>query len=112
MDTKQREVLLKVLLDGSPRAPALVQMLTEDIDAMEPTLDDWLQQAEHRGRFQGILETLAARDTVRQDAPADVVSHFHPCTVCGDAVECWCPYPDNAEDGYSTCQRHAEYLPF
>jgi hypothetical protein len=33
----------------------------------------------------------------------EVLSHFHPCLACGNAVECHCPFPDESPIEW-TCQ--------
>jgi hypothetical protein len=54
---------------------------------------------------------IAARQArIDGDKPVDVVEHSHPCEICGDAVSCWCPLPD--DNSWITCNRHAELLPF
>jgi hypothetical protein len=72
-------------------------MIHRDIKTIEPLLDDWIKQAEMRGRLGGILEMVDAR---RQDEEPDVVSHFHPCVVCSEPVECTCPFADHMPENW------------
>jgi hypothetical protein len=33
-------------------------------------------------------------------------AHLHECADCGEAYECWCPYPEKAwQDQFSYCER-------
>ena len=58
MTQPQRELLLTALLGSmdASAVPGIEQMLTADIDTIEPLVDEMVRNAEARGRFRGILE--------------------------------------------------------
>lgn len=93
MTSEQRQRIYDALMAGFPPDAdlrAVGEMVTEDIDRIEPIIDDMLKDAS------------SPKPSKAVEATADTLSHFHPCTECSEPIECWCPFPDQAVE-YFVC---------
>jgi len=100
MTSSEREQMAALIRNDLPEISAVEDMIAHDVKVLEPFIDGLVKQAENRGRLAALLEKISYFS----------VEHSHGCMVCGDAVQCWCPFPDEA--GGVTCNRHEDYVPF
>lgn len=58
MTAFERTMLINTLIEHLPVSPATVAIYREDIEKMEPLIDDMIRQAELRGHVEAYLELL------------------------------------------------------
>lgn len=58
MTAFERAMLVNALIERLPVSPGLVAIYREDVERIEPLIDEMIRQAEMRARVQGYLEEL------------------------------------------------------
>lgn len=54
----ERMMLMNALIENLPASSGVVAIYREDVDKIEPLIDDMVKRAEARGRIEAYLELL------------------------------------------------------